>query len=67
VEAGGLAGRTPAAGLDSGPVGGDTVAAGWLEHATEMPRRIAATERFLIGELHVWSGGARAYWLASGA
>jgi len=65
LEVGGLAG-TSAAGLDSGPVEGGPVAAGWLEHATEMPRRIAATERFLIGELLVWSGRAHAYWLAAG-
>jgi hypothetical protein len=38
-----------------------------LEHAAEMMRRIATTERFLIRELHVWSGGARAFWFASGA
>jgi hypothetical protein len=32
-----------------------------------MPRRIATTERFLIGELLGWSGRARAYWFASEA
>ena len=37
--------------LASVPVGGDTVAVGWLEHDAEMPRRIATTESFLIGEL----------------
>jgi hypothetical protein len=60
LEAAGLAG-TLAAGLDSVPVGGGTVATGWLEHATEMPRRIAATERFLIGELLVWLVRGRAF------
>ena len=50
VAAVGLAGA-PVADLDSIPVGGDTVAVGWLEHAAEMPRRIATTESFLIGEL----------------
>ena len=63
LDVGGLAG-TAAAGWDSVPVGRGTVAAGWLEHATEMPRRIATTERFLIRELLVWSGRARAYWFA---
>jgi hypothetical protein len=47
VEAAGLAGAL-AAGLASVPVEGSAVAAGWLEHATETPIRIATTERFLI-------------------
>jgi hypothetical protein len=66
LEPVGLAG-TPSAALEPVPVGGGTVAAGWWEHATEMAKRIAATERFLIGELLVWSGRARAYWLVLGA
>jgi hypothetical protein len=61
VEVVGLAG-TLAAGLESVSAGGGAVAAGRLEHAAEMPRRIATTERFLIRELLVWSGRARAYW-----
>jgi hypothetical protein len=44
---------TLAAGLESVPVGGGTVATGWLEHAAEMPRRNATAKRFLIGELLV--------------
>ena len=66
VEAVVLAG-TLAAALGSVPVGGGAGGAGWLEHAAEMPRRIATTERFLIGELPVWSGAACAYRLVLGA
>jgi hypothetical protein len=45
-----------AAGLASDFVEGSVGAAVWLEQATEMPRRIATTERLLIGELLVRSG-----------
>ena len=49
VEPDGLAGTLSAA-LELVPVGGDPVAAGCCEHATEMARSIATTESFLIGE-----------------
>ena len=65
VEASGLAGA-PVAGLESVPVGGGTIAVGWLEQAVEMPRRIATTERFLIREPR-WSGRAHAYAFAAEA
>jgi hypothetical protein len=45
----GLAG-TLSATLEFVPVGGGPVEAGCCEHATEMARRIATTESFLIGE-----------------
>jgi hypothetical protein len=47
VEPDGLAGTLSAA-LELVPVGGDPVAAGCCEHATEMARSIATTESFLI-------------------